>query len=211
MWDSLDQHLNSVYSITVGPTHTKKVQGFWVATRCRCSPSHRVFCTPAAVFKNPSCLVCKICNLDTVATVQGLCRTIDVVHEPILWALLHSRFPTVVWVVQCKPIKGWRGSVDVAIFGPSRKLVVQVDGSSHTSERRQLSGTLQRQLDIDKRFNTEAHEQGVGVLRLHVADGQQWLPLLRSAIDACHGTAPGLPWPCYATSTSIMCEPPSRV
>jgi hypothetical protein len=215
MWGSLDQHLNGKYSIRVGPPYTSetnsKVQAFWVATRCQATPRHHVLCTPAAVFKNPSCLVCKVCNVHTVATIQGLCRTIDKVHEPILWGLLHSKFPGTVWVVQCKPIKGWRGSVDVAIFGPSRKFVVQVDGSSHTRERRRLRTTLQQQRAIDKRCNTEAHKQGVGVLRLHVADGHQWLPLLRSAVDACLGAAPGMPWPCYAATTSIICEPPGRV
>lgn len=210
IWIQLHGTLNQRHGFALGPglvaPTNSKVQGFWIATECRSVPPHAVFCTPAAISKNPSCLICKVCNLQKVATIQGLCKTIDIVNEPKLWHLVQCKFSWLTWVVQCKVVKRWPGTVDMCMFGHSRKLVVQVDGSSHSRQRkRSLRTSLGDQLCIDARFNQLACEQGVGVLRLHVNDCTEWEPLLASAVAQLNGKNA---WPIYMASPSVFeCTP----
>lgn len=148
MWDHCHGALNKRFGNTTGPglvsITNSRVRAFWHAAECRAEPPHVVYCTPGAISDRPWCLVCTVCNLERVATIQGLCRTIDIVHEPQLWALMHAEFAACVWAVQCRSVVGWKGSVDMAVFGPTRTLVVQVDGSSHTARRRRLRLTLEQ-------------------------------------------------------------------
>jgi len=213
LWTQLYKTLNQHHGLALGPglvaATNSRVQGFWVATRCKNTPPHAVFCTPAAISKNPSCLICKVCNIHEVATVQGLCKTIDTVNEPKLWLLVQSKFKGATWAVQCKVVRGWPGTVDMCLFGLAGKLVVQVDGSSHSRRHnRHLHSSLADQLCIDARFNQLAHDQGVGVLRLHVNDFSEWDPLLASAIVQLHGRNA---WPLYMASRSVLSAPPSSV
>jgi len=212
LWSHLNGTLNQRHGFAMGPglvaATNSRVQGFWFATCCKDTPPHAVFCTPAAVSNNPSCLICKVCNLDKVATIQGLCKTIDTVNEPKLWQLVQCKFNWVTWAVQCKVVRRWRGTVDMCIFGHARRLVVQVDGSSHTRQHnRNLRTSLGDQLCIDGRLNQSAYDQGVGVLRLHVDEASEWEPLLASAVEQLHGTSA---WPVYMASSSVLSAPPQH-
>lgn len=178
---------------------------FWCAVGCKTGHQHIIHCTPHAVLKNPAGLNCIVCNLHLVRK-HGACKTVDVVNEPRLWAMMHAKFSGYAWSVQCKVVKGWKGAVDMVVFGPSRKLCVQVDGFSHTSENRGcLSTTLQEQLCKDAEFNAQATKLGFGVLRLHEDDLEQWEALLGAAIASCMGAGK---WPTYAASRSIICQAP---
>lgn len=179
---------------------------FWRAVGCKAGHQHIIYCTPYAVLKNAAALTCIVCNLDLVCK-QGSCKTVDVVHEPRLWALMHAKFAGHAWTVQCKVVRGWKGAVDLVVFGPRRVLCVQVDGFSHTSENRGCLGTtLQEQLCKDAEFNALAIRLEFGVLRLHDDDADQWEALLRASIAACMGAGA---WPTYAASRSIKCKAPS--
>lgn len=211
LWSQLYGALNQQHGFAIGPglvaATNSRVQGFWLATRCKNTPPHAVFCTPAIISKNPNCLICKVCNVHEVATVQGLCRTIDTVNEPKLWELVQRRFSWVTWVVQCKVVRQWQGTVDMCMFGLARKLVVQVDGSSHSRQHnRRLRTSLKDQLRIDARFNQLAYDQGVGVLRLHVDDVIEWEPLLARSVVHLDGTSA---WPVYMASSSVLSSPPA--
>jgi hypothetical protein len=84
------------------------------------------------------------------------------------------------YVVECKVVKGWHGTVD--IFAPGLNLIIQVDGQHHDASEQQ---------DKDVAFMCMATKQHYNVLRIHHGDIKHVYADVDNVVHACMLQAAG--------------------
>jgi hypothetical protein len=159
-------HSNTIPLNNVGTADKRQ---FYFLCSCRL---HVTFRSAAAVIKNPSTLVCRVCEPNN-------CKKPPSSHEIAAYAAMRT-----VWgeqfMTEVRYLGGRFGAIDILVRLTSGKdVAVMIDGKHHFSTDRQ-SRTAAEQGDADMAFNRAALAQGLHVVRLHYKDQWEFQYLLRT-------------------------------
>lgn len=151
---------------------------FYYCTNCSEGQKHCVFVTNKTVkrYWSRGVINCRRCNRDPSRSV----------YEVVVEQILKSSFPDLEYFLECRAIRGFKGTIDFTVFEP--RVLIQVDGPGHFNKPYKFRKASKDQPKVDGTCNDKAVAQGWHILRIHYKDIDQAPNLINLLLEEARGT-----------------------